>query len=62
LNFKVDIQGQIIEIDVEKSLGEVFDQEAIRLLREGPEWEPARENDSAVAGKATVKIRFRPKE
>jgi TonB family protein len=62
LNFKVDIQGQIIEIDIEKSLGEVFDQEAIRLLREGPEWEPARENASAVAGKATVKIRFRPKE
>ena len=49
-------------MEVVKSLGEDFDKEAMRLVNEGPDWEPAMENDSVVEKEVTVKIRFRPPE
>lgn len=62
LKFTVGTNGQISDMEVLKSLGEEFDQEAIRLLEEGPDWEPAKENDSSVARDVKVKIRFRAPE
>lgn len=60
LIFKVEINGEIRNMEVMKSLGEDFDEEAIRLVEEGPGWKPAIENDSVVVRDVKVKIRFRP--
>ena len=62
LKFTVKQNGQISGMEVVKSLGEDFDKEAMRLVNEGPDWEPAMENDSSVEKEVTVKIRFRPPE
>ena len=62
LKFSVGTDGRISNLEVVKSLGEDFDQEAIRLVVEGPDWEPAIENDSAVARDVKVKIRFKAPE
>ena len=62
LKFTVGTDGQVSNIVVLKSLGDDFDKEAIRLVIEGPTWEPAKENEKIVARDVKVKIRFRPPE
>jgi TonB family protein len=62
LKFTVGSNGQISNMEVLKSLGEDFDREAIRLVNEGPKWEPAKENGRVVERDVKVKIRFRPPE
>ena len=51
--------GDISNIEVLKSLGTDFDDEAIRLIKEGPKWEPAIENDTTLERTVKVKIRFK---
>ena len=53
LSFEVNQFGEPINITVKKSLCESCDQEAIRLLKEGPKWKR-----KTKKGKATVKISF----
>jgi len=62
LKFTVKTNGAISNMEVLKSLGESFDNEAIRLLLEGPEWKPAQLNGETVERDVKVKIRFRPPE
>lgn len=50
LRFVVDEDGNATKISVVKGLGNGCDEEAIRLLKSGPKWEPS--------GPATVSIRF----
>lgn len=59
IKFTVEQDGKISNMEIEKSMGEDFDNEAIRLLTEGPAWEPANENNASVVKDVTVKIRFR---
>ncbi len=53
LSFEVDKNGEPFNITVKKSLCDVCDKEAIRLIKEGPKWKR-----KAKKGKATVKISF----
>jgi TonB family protein len=62
LKFTVGRNGQISNMEILKSPGDDFDREAIRLVHEGPKWEPARENDTIVEREVKLKIRFRPTE
>jgi TonB family protein len=59
LKFTVTTDGTIKNMEVIKSLGSDFDQEAIRLVNEGPAWEPAELNGEFVEREVRVKIRFR---
>jgi len=60
LKFTVTEKGAIKNIEILKSLGTAFDSEAVRILKDGPSWEPAEENHSAITKEVTLKIRFRP--
>ncbi len=62
IQFTVTATGNMINIRVIRSLGDDFDKEALRLLQEGPRWEPAEENGSRVARDVKVTIRFKPPE
>ncbi len=53
LSFEVNKLGEPINISVKKSLCDVCDKEAIRLLQQGPKWKR-----KARKGKGTVTIRF----
>jgi TonB family protein len=52
LSFDVDKEGQPINITVVKSLCEKCDEEAIRLLKEGPKWKKKKNKK----GKITIKF------
>lgn len=41
LSFQVGADGKLTNIKVVRTLNEVYDKEAIRLIKEGPEWLPA---------------------
>ena len=62
LKFSIEQNGTISNMEVLKSLGTDFDKEAVRLVNEGPKWEPAKENNVSVVRDVKVKIRFRPPE
>jgi TonB family protein len=53
LTFEVDKNGEPVNIKVVKSLCDKCDQEAIRLIKEGPKWKR-----NAKKGKTTVKVPF----
>ncbi|MBN2519442.1 MAG: TonB family protein, partial [Bacteroidales bacterium] len=58
LSFIINTNGEITDIEVIKSQGEDFDNEAIRLLRKGPAWEPATQDDIPVAKKVRLNVKF----
>ena len=59
LNFVIGYDGRPAEILVLKSPGKVFSDEAIRLLMEGPDWQPA-EADGLITDQDTrIRILFK---
>ena len=58
VKFIVEVSGSLSNINVIKSQGEIFDNEAIRLIQEGQPWKPALENNKPIAKKVSLKIKF----
>ncbi len=50
--------GMITDIQVKKSLGYGCDEEAIRLIEDGPKWKPATRDGLNVETKIRVKVNF----
>jgi TonB family protein len=59
LNFKVTENGKIDSISVIRSPGNIFSNEAIRLIREGPSWKPAEENGNTINDEVRIRIVFK---
>ena len=60
IEFLVSPNGSIQNLQVVNSLGYGCDEEAIRLINEGPSWTPAIRNGSPIEERIRVAIRFRP--
>ncbi len=60
VRFKISKKGVPTNIQVEKSPGEAFTQEAIRLIQNGPHWSPEIKDGIPVEGETSVKITFKP--
>jgi len=58
LNLLVNSTGIIDTIMVTSSPGDVFSEEAVRLIREGPPWKPAEENGNPVDKEVEINIPF----
>jgi TonB family protein len=58
LQFIVDIDGSISNITVVSSLGAGYDQEAIRLVKDGPAWIPGMKNGLPVAVRKVMPVNF----
>jgi len=56
--FKVNKEGKPENFKIVNSLGEQFDQEAIRVLANHDKWEPATFNGQAVDSYFTIKVLF----
>jgi len=56
--FDVTTNGELINLKVIKSLGYGCDEEAIRLIKEGPRWKPSERNGQPFVDKVKVKVRF----
>jgi len=59
LTFKVDSDGSLSGIQTLRSPGEAFSEEAIRLLEEGPPWNPARDESGTTDDVVRMRIVFK---
>jgi protein TonB len=48
LSFKIGVDGKVNEIKILKGLGAGCDEEAIRVAKKMPDWEPAHKNGKAI--------------
>jgi len=60
LKFVVKKDGSIGKIDIVRSLHPAYDKEAVRLVREMPQWIPGKQNNRPVNVYFTLPIRFNP--
>ncbi|MEX2335824.1 MAG: TonB family protein [Fulvivirga sp.] len=58
VDFEITPNGEPVNFDIIRSLGPFYDQEAIRIIKEGPEWTPATRNGMPEQDKVRVRIRF----
>ncbi|GEO03485.1 hypothetical protein AAE02nite_11490 [Adhaeribacter aerolatus] len=58
VQFVVDTTGKIMEPKVVKSLDPKLDEEALRVVKTMPEFQPARQNNRKVAFRYTMPFRF----
>lgn len=59
VTFTVDTAGAAHNPKVRKGLGNGCDEEALRLVRTMPQWQPARLNGKPIATGKTLKIDFK---
>ncbi len=59
LELIISSTGEIINIETKRSLGYGCDEEAIRLVREGPKWNPARKNGTNEVDTVRIRVRFK---
>ncbi|WP_420386185.1 TonB family protein [Roseivirga sp.] len=62
VEFTVDADGYLSDFEIIRGLGFGCDEEAIRLVREGPQWEPKKQgaNKNPVSSRVRIRIRFKP--
>lgn len=58
LQLTISPTGSITNIEVKRSLGSGCDEEAIRLIEEGPSWEPASRDGINVESRIRVRVKF----
>lgn len=61
LSFYVDVDGNLSNIEVLRGIGGGCDQEAIRVLKKSPRWNPGKQRGIAVKSPMTLFITFRLK-
>ena len=60
VEFFVQADGSLKDFRIRKSLGFGCDEEAIRLIQEGPAWKPATINGAPVSRKVRLRLKFPP--
>ncbi len=58
VQFVVEADGSISNIKVLRGIGKGCDEEAIRLIKTSPNWQPARYKGKTVATEVSLPIRF----
>ena len=58
VSFIVEKTGTISEVKVDKPLAPELDAEALRLIRSGPHWKPAKHKGQVVRQRVTVPVSF----
>jgi TonB family protein len=59
ISFTVKSTGLIENIKIIRSPGKSFSDEAIRLLKEGPDWKPAEENNLKIDNEVRIRVVFK---
>lgn len=58
VGFKVNEDGTIADVEVIRGIGGECDQEAVRIIAEGPTWAPGKIDDQPVTTQISLPIRF----
>lgn len=59
VSFVVERDGSLSNVKIQRSVDKLLDQEAIRIVKSMPKWNPARQNGKVVRCKYTVPVAFR---
>jgi TonB family protein len=59
IQFTVESSGRITDFKVLKGLGFGCDEEVIRLIKNGPKWQPSKRADEPVKDNVKVRLKFR---
>jgi protein TonB len=59
INFTVLSDGKIDNIKIIRSPGKAFSEEAVRLIKSGPQWKPAEDNGEVVEEEVRLRIVFK---
>jgi hypothetical protein len=59
LSFLVRTSGELENFKIIKSPGKAYSDEAIRVIKSGPDWNPATDNGTAVEENVRLRIVFR---
>jgi TonB family protein len=59
VRFAVSPEGKISDFEIQETLGEAFDKEAMRVLNLVGDWLPATFNDEPVKSQFSIKMRFK---
>ncbi len=59
LQFVVDKSGNVSDVRVAKGIGYGCDEEAARVIKEGPKWNPAKQRGQAVKSRVTFPLHFK---
>lgn len=62
LSFIVEMDGQLSNIKVERSLGSGTDEEAVRMMTNSPKWSPGYSGDQPVRVKYNIPVNFTLKD
>lgn len=60
LKFTVRTDGSLDQFNIVKSLGKAFDEEALRMVKEGPAWSPTTEDNVPIESDVLVRVKFDP--
>ena len=58
VQFTVEINGQLGDFEILKGIGYGCDDEVIRLIKQGPAWEPTKKGNQPVTDKVKVRLKF----
>jgi TonB family protein len=58
VQFTVQINGQLGDFEILKGIGYGCDDEVIRLIKQGPAWEPTKKGNQPVTDKVKVRLKF----
>ncbi|MFN3839124.1 MAG: TonB family protein [Cyclobacteriaceae bacterium] len=58
VEFFVETNGALTAFTVIRGIGAGCDEELIRLIKEGPRWEPTKRNGAPIRDKARVRLKF----
>lgn len=58
IGFTVNKKGEVVNVQVLRSLGRAYDAEAVRVVSAMPDWEPSRMGEHGVKSKVQVRVRF----
>lgn len=59
VQFIVDLQGELIQVEVIKGINEGLNQEAIRLIKSAPRFTAGRQNGAAVKTRMVIPVTFK---
>jgi TonB family protein len=58
VKFEISPTGTITDFQITKGIGFGCDEEAIRLIRQGPKWSAPKRGDTPVKGRVKVRVKF----
>jgi protein TonB len=59
VSFVIDASGKVSDVQLSRGIRPELDQDALRLVRTMPRWEPARDNGANTPVRKTVMIKYR---